>query len=356
MHTTFALLSLLLAASRIESLNIQGAVDFDPWASSLIDSSNEWVAEGGDFASFFNNRKQGHGIHKWVQYFPAYHRHFKQFIGKEVHIVEIGIQSGGSMDMWKAVFGPRAHVYGVDINHKTTLYEDKQTKVYIGDQANHSFWAELKKQVPRVDILIDDGGHTVNQMLVTMSEMLPHVSSNGVYMTEDIHGEWNDFWKQMPYDMLDKHAGSVHVYPYLFVAEKATALDVMRDLGTTSAALSSGPTKLPGTKVSALPQACSAALAADKVPTASCLKAAPPQSALLYARQSNFANTEALFGSLRTLHIGDRCCELASRSQSDEQQLVDSVHVYPEFTVFKRTLSNTRYIMAPQHGSQWIPY
>merc|ERR1719266_1718452 len=130
----------------------------------------------------------------------------------------------------------------------------------------------------------------------------------------------------------------------------------MRDLGTTSAALSSGPTKLPGTKVSALPQACSAALAADKVPTASCLKAAPPQSALLYARQSNFANTEALFGSLRKLHLGDSCCELASGSQSDEQQLLDSVHVYPKFTVFKRTLSNTRYIMAPRHGSQWIPY
>jgi len=341
-----ALSSLLLLATPIASLKPHSVLQKKP---------DEWVVEGGKFADFFNKRTKGRGIHKWVQYFPAYNRHFKKFIDEEVHIVEIGIQSGGSLDMWEGVFGPRAHVYGIDINPNTKQYEDARTKVYIGDQANRSFWSEFRKQVPRVDILIDDGGHEVNQMLVTMSEMLPCLSSKGVYMNEDIH-EGNAFWTSIPYDLLSKHVGSLHIYPYLFVAEMDKALDVLRHLGTTSVFLSSGSFQLPLPEMNPLPDSCRQASKVD-VPTASCLNSAVPQSALVYTSQSkDLASSKGLLSSpsCLQLHKGSTCCETAPNTL---QQSLDSVHVYPQFIVFKKTLSNEgRHIQAPQHGTQWIPY
>src|SRR3954468_13923984 len=62
---------------------------------------------------YFDSVSEGPGIWKWRHYFPVYHRHLSKFVDKEVHIVEIGIYSGGSLPMWLDYFGEGCHVYGV---------------------------------------------------------------------------------------------------------------------------------------------------------------------------------------------------------------------------------------------------
>jgi hypothetical protein len=48
--------------------------------------------------------------------------------------------------------------------------------------------------LPRIDILIDDGGHTMRQQEVTFTTLFPHVSDDGVYLCEDLHTSyWGDF-------------------------------------------------------------------------------------------------------------------------------------------------------------------
>ena len=51
----------------------------------------------------------------------------------------------------------------------------------------------VSEAAPRIDILIDDGGHEPEQQRVTLEEMLPHLSPGGVYLCEDIHGDTNVF-------------------------------------------------------------------------------------------------------------------------------------------------------------------
>src|SRR6266851_4236840 len=46
--------------------------------------------------SYFEANIKGRGIWKWQHYFDIYHHHFSKFVGREVHIVEIGVFSGGS--------------------------------------------------------------------------------------------------------------------------------------------------------------------------------------------------------------------------------------------------------------------
>lgn len=143
--------------------------------------------------TFFDSRERGKGIWKWIHYFDIYHRHFMKFIGREVHVLEIGVYSGGSLEMWRHYFGPKCHVYGVDIKEECKSYENEYTKIFIGDQRDRKFWKTFKERVPAIDIVIDDGGHQIEGQIVTLEEMLPHLRSGGVYLCEDVVGEYSGF-------------------------------------------------------------------------------------------------------------------------------------------------------------------
>jgi len=61
---------------------------------------------------FFEARQTGRGIWKCEHYFDIYQRHFSRFVGREVGVLEIGVYSGGSLDMWRSYFGTACTVYG----------------------------------------------------------------------------------------------------------------------------------------------------------------------------------------------------------------------------------------------------
>jgi hypothetical protein len=62
-----------------------------------------------------------------------------------------------------------------DIEAACESYEDPQTKIFIGDQADRSFWERFKQDVPKLDIVVDDGGHEPDQQIATMEALLPHL-------------------------------------------------------------------------------------------------------------------------------------------------------------------------------------
>ncbi len=171
---------------------VRGFNSSQEWPSSAVDNTlptlSDSTAPPNPLRAYFNSHKEGKGIWKWVHYFDVYHQHFKKFVGREVHILEIGVYSGGSLEMWRNYFGSQCHVYGVDIEEACKVYENECTKIFIGDQADRKFWKFFKKQIPRIDILIDDGGHQIEQHIATLEEMLPHLSPGGVYLCEDLHG------------------------------------------------------------------------------------------------------------------------------------------------------------------------
>ena len=44
-------------------------------------------------------------LHKWVHYFEIYDFHFKDYINKEIVILEINVTQGVSIEFWKSFFG-----------------------------------------------------------------------------------------------------------------------------------------------------------------------------------------------------------------------------------------------------------
>ena len=136
----------------------------------------------------------GRLIHKWTHYFEIYHRHFSRYRGKRPTVLEVGISHGGSIEMWHDYFGAGCRMFGVDVNPKCKAFENAATTIFIGDQADRGFLAQLRSELPRIDILIDDGGHTMQQQIATFEELYPHVARDGVYLCEDLHTSyWDEF-------------------------------------------------------------------------------------------------------------------------------------------------------------------
>ena len=75
---------------------------------------------------FFESNLEGPGIHKWTHYFDIYHNHLSRFIGREISIVEIGVQSGGSLRMWRHYFGPNCRIFGIDVDPNCKAFENDQ--------------------------------------------------------------------------------------------------------------------------------------------------------------------------------------------------------------------------------------
>lgn len=95
--------------------------------------------------------------------------------------------------MWKEYFGDKAKIYGVDINPRCKELEEDQIEIFIGDQANRDFLRELKNEIHHVDIVIDDGGHTMPQQITTFEELFPFVDEKGIYLVEDLH---TSYWEE----------------------------------------------------------------------------------------------------------------------------------------------------------------
>jgi hypothetical protein len=149
----------------------------------------------------------GRQIDKWAHYFPIYERHFAQYRNKYVRVLEIGVDHGGSLQLWKRYFGQQAAIVGVDINPECAKYTEDRIEVHTMDQCD---WRIC--DLGEFDIIIDDGSHVLGHQELSFKFLWQNC--RGVYLIEDCHG---------PYPQLEGNAreGIVYRYPWVIVAEKS---------------------------------------------------------------------------------------------------------------------------------------
>ena len=124
---------------------------------------------------------------KYDSYFPAYEARLQKYVDCEVTIVEVGIFNGGSLFMWRKFFGPKARIIGIDLNPDAREWEKHGFEIYIGDQSCETFWTELFQKIGKVDVVIDDGGHTNRQQIVTSHYAIQNINDGGLLIVEDVH-------------------------------------------------------------------------------------------------------------------------------------------------------------------------
>lgn len=126
-------------------------------------------------------------VHKWHHYLPLYDRYFSDWRGKEVRFLEIGVSKGGSLSMWRRYFGPKAIIFGIDINEACRAYDGIHGQVRIGSQDDPAFLETVVAEMGGVDIVLDDGSHMMPHVRKTLEIVFQEVSPGGIYMIEDLH-------------------------------------------------------------------------------------------------------------------------------------------------------------------------
>tara|TARA_B110001452_G_scaffold262068_2_gene261589 strand:- start:620 stop:1420 length:801 start_codon:yes stop_codon:yes gene_type:complete len=158
-------------------------------------SEGGWLADGSALEKLYFSLDDG-GPHtsKWSHAFDVYERHLARFRGTDVVLLEIGINHGGSMRLWREYFGPRATIMGADVFDSSFMQGNplygSPNITFIGNETHNprhtAWWEQLRRLVPRLDVLIDDGGHTANLQKQSLTMGVPMLHPGGVYLCEDI--------------------------------------------------------------------------------------------------------------------------------------------------------------------------
>ena len=127
---------------------------------------------------------------KHTNYFYIYDDLLKKYLDKKITFVEVGVASGGSLFMWKKFFGNNAKIIGVDFNPGAKKWEKYDFEIHIGNQSDKNFWKNFYEKVGKVDVLIDDGGHTNEQQLSTFINSYMNINNDGLLIFEDTHASY----------------------------------------------------------------------------------------------------------------------------------------------------------------------
>ena len=137
---------------------------------------------------------QGRVSNKWPHYFCVYEQHLRRFRNTSLVLWEIGIQNGGSLQLWKQYLGPFAVIVGIDIDPACAQCAEEQIHIRIGNQNDTAFLQNIINEFGPPDIVIDDGSHIMNDMKETFFHMYTQMPDNGVYIVEDLHTcYWPEF-------------------------------------------------------------------------------------------------------------------------------------------------------------------
>lgn len=126
-------------------------------------------------------------VHKWHHYIPLYDRYFAPFRGTPVRFLEIGVNHGGSLQVWRRFLGGKATIFGVDINPDCAQYDGQAGQVRIGSQADREFLNGVVDEMGGVDIVLDDGSHRMGHIEASLKALFPRLSMGGLYVIEDLH-------------------------------------------------------------------------------------------------------------------------------------------------------------------------
>ena len=131
-------------------------------------------------------------LHKWHHYFDIYERHLARYRGRAFRFLEIGVFRGGSLRLWRDYFGPEARIVGLDRDPSCARFDGEFGHVRIGDQADAGFLRAVLDEFGPFDAVLDDGGHTAQQQIVSFEVLYPELAADGVYLCEDTH---TSYWK-----------------------------------------------------------------------------------------------------------------------------------------------------------------
>lgn len=116
-------------------------------------------------------------------FIKLYEVYFNSIRNKKLNILEIGIDKGESLSIWRSYF-PNAVICGLDIEKKNFSIDG--VNFMYGDQSDILFLKIITDKYKFFDIIIDDGSHICSHIIKSFNFLYPFLQNNGLYIVEDL--------------------------------------------------------------------------------------------------------------------------------------------------------------------------
>ncbi|CCB65044.1 class I SAM-dependent methyltransferase [Hyphomicrobium sp. MC1] len=141
-------------------------------------------------------KHEGKVSDKWESFLIEYESLFSRFQSAPITMLEIGIQNGGSLEIWAKYFSNAKAIVGSDINEKcaSLKFSDPAISVAVGDANSDEAFRRITSKATTYDIIIDDGSHKSSDITRTFAKYFPILNSGGIFIIEDLHcSYWSQF-------------------------------------------------------------------------------------------------------------------------------------------------------------------
>jgi hypothetical protein len=110
--------------------------------------------------------------------------------------LEIGVNNGGSLEVFAEYFCCAKTIVGVDINPlcESIPFKDQRIHVIIGNSNSSETKLRLAERAESYDLILDDGSHHSSDIIHTFMNLAGLVSPGGTYIVEDLCcSYWQEF-------------------------------------------------------------------------------------------------------------------------------------------------------------------
>jgi len=144
-----------------------------------------------DYTIYSTDKETSHS------YMESYENIFAKYENVPISLLEIGVETGGSLKMWKDFFIEGSSIAGIDnwstvrlVGERVALRADNVIgcDVYEGDATKF----QLDK---KFDIIIDDGSHILEDVILTFKNFWENLREDGIYVVEDVPGDDLSKWE-----------------------------------------------------------------------------------------------------------------------------------------------------------------
>jgi cephalosporin hydroxylase len=134
---------------------------------------------------------------KWSSYLGIYWDLFEPILEKELDLLEIGVQNGGSLEVWGKLLPKARNLFGFDIHPKCLdlKFTDPRIKVFVEDASQSKAGEIVREKSSNLGVVIDDGSHVSRDVIRSFLIFFPQLTPGGFYVIEDLHASYWLNWQ-----------------------------------------------------------------------------------------------------------------------------------------------------------------
>jgi SAM-dependent methyltransferase len=133
---------------------------------------------------------------KWEIYLDVYDATFAPWRALPISFVEVGVQNGGSLEIWAKYFANARAITGCDVNPRcgALRFDDPRVSVVVGPVNTATTAREIAARAGHFDIFVDDGSHVSPDIIAAFCNYFPYLRPGGLYVVEDLHCAYMPKW------------------------------------------------------------------------------------------------------------------------------------------------------------------